>query len=115
MKRVRLTESELRTLIESCIAEEMENEGLWDNIKAAGNTFKNSKGNWKQRFSNAKQNFSAQQTFDDTVKLGQDVRQYVNSVGLNPSSTSVAQLLARLFGRSGNVKRGMMSRGYQNA
>lgn len=115
MKRVRLTESELRTLIENCISEELENEGMWNNIKAAGNTFMNSKGNWKQRFNNARQNYGAQQTLDNTVELGRQVRQYVNSIGLNPDSTSVTQLLARLFGRSGNVKRGMISRGYQNA
>ena len=96
--KIKLTESDLHRIIMESIQETMENEGLGVN----------------SRFKNAKANFKAQGQFDETIDLGKKLRDYIIDNQI-PAETPVSSILARLFGRGGNIRKQMYKTGLPRA
>ena len=113
--KIKLTESDLHRIIMESIQETMENEGLWNNIKAGAKTFMGQSGQGvNSRFKNAKANFKAQGQFDETIDLGRKLRDYIIDNQI-PAETPVSSILARLFGRGGNIRKQMYKTGLPRA
>ena len=113
--KIKLTESDLHRIIMESIQETMEDEGLWDNIKAGAKTFMGQGGDSiTNRFKNAKANFKAQGQFDNIKDLGKNLRTYVIDNQI-PAKTPVGNVLARLFGQAGRTRKEMYKTGLPKA
>lgn len=111
---VRLTESELRKMIdesvEMVINEAMQDEGWlgdkWNQAKSAAGTMLNKQGgDLGQRFNKAKKNWTAQGELNDIGNLRKQLEDLVDKRGIDPNTT-IAQLIG---GKYNNNKFGTMS------
>lgn len=107
---IRLTESELREMIEMSINEAMQDEGWFgDKLNqaksAAGTMFNKEGGNFGQRINNAKKNWSAQGELNNIGNLRKQLEDLVDNRGIDPNTT-IAQLIG---GKYNNNKFGTMS------
>ena len=114
---IRLTESELRNMIQNVINEALDNEqgeldeGFWNNLKTGANTFMNGNGGktgmegLKNRWNNAKKNYNLQGELDGMQDLVSKLSQYIDAGQISPQMT-VAQLVG---GKYNNNKFGKMS------
>lgn len=109
---IRLTESELRNMIQNAVNEALDNEqgeldeGFWNNLKTGANTFMNKGGgNLKNRWDNAKKNYNLQGELDGMQDLVSKLSQYIDAGQISPQMT-VAQLVG---GKYNNNKFGKMS------
>lgn len=114
-KSIRLTESELHSLIkeavESVIKESDELEegwfgDKWNQAKSAGKTmFQKGDLNLKDRFKNASKNWNTQGELNNINNLASQLSAFVEAGQLNPNMT-IAQLIG---GKMNNNKFGRMS------
>ena len=107
---IRLTESELRDMIEMSINEAMQDENWFgDKInqgKSAVKTMFNKEGgNFGQRINNAKKNWTAQGELNNIGNLRKQLEDLVDNRGIDPNTT-IAQLIG---GKYNNNKFGTMS------
>ena len=107
---IRLTESELRDMIQQSINEAMQDEGWFgDKLNqaksAAGTMFNKEGGNFGQRINNAKKNWSAQGELNNIGNLRKQLEDLVDNRGIDPNTT-IAQLIG---GKYNNNKFGTMS------
>ena len=107
---IRLTESELREMIEMSINEAMQDEGWFgdklNQAKSAAGTMFNKEGrNFGQRINNAKKNWSAQGELNNIGNLRKQLEDLVDNRGIDPNTT-IAQLIG---GKYNNNKFGTMS------
>ena len=107
---IRLTESELRQMINESINEAMMDEG-WFGDKmnqaksAVGTMFNKNGGDFKQRFQNAKKNWGTQGELNDIGNLRKQLEDLIDKRGIDPNTT-IAQLIG---GKYNNNKFGTMS------
>ena len=107
---IRLTESELKEMIEMSINEAMENEGWlgnkWKQTKSAvGSAFNNDDSGLKQKLQNAKNNWVSQGELKGISSLRQQLTQMLDARQISPDTT-VAQLVG---GKYNNNKFGRMT------
>ena len=107
---IRLTESELRGMIEMSINEAMQDENwVADKInqgKSAVKTMFNKEGgDFGQRIKNAKKNWTAQGELNDIGNLRKQLEDLVDKRAINPNTT-IAQLIG---GKYNNNKFGTIS------
>ena len=107
---IRLTESELRQMINESINEAMMDEGwLGDKMNqaksAVGTMFNKNGGDLKQRYQNAKKNWGTQGELNDIGNLRKQLEDLIDKRGIDPNTT-IAQLIG---GKYNNNKFGTMS------
>ncbi len=107
---IRLTESELRDMIQQSINEAMQDENWVDDKinqgKSAVKTMFNKEGgDLRQRIRNAKKNWTAQGELNDIGNLRKELEDLVDKRGIDPNTT-IAQLIG---GKYNNNKFGTMS------
>ena len=107
---IRLTESELRQMINESINEAMMDEG-WFGDKmnqaksAVGTMFNKNGGDLKQRYQNAKKNWRTQGELNDIGNLRKQLEDLINKHRIDPNTT-IAQLIG---GKYNNNKFGTIS------
>lgn len=134
MKRtIRLTESELRGMIQEAVEEAINNEelneGLWNQLKTGASTlFKNSNGgNLKSRWSAATKNYQTQGQLDKIdniqVKLQKAMKELQELIdnGILTPKTTIEQILSQggrgfnsFTGKRANLKNQLYGRGLKN-
>lgn len=108
---IRLTESELRDMIEMSINEAIQDEGWFgDKLNqaksAVGTMFNKEGGNFGKRINNAKKNWSAQGELNDIRNLRTLLADLIDKKGIDPNTT-IGQLMG---GKYNNNQLGTMPR-----
>ena len=105
---VRLTESELRAMVQETINEALQDEGIWRNLKTGAKTFLSNTNNGdgiKGRFQNARKNYKLQGEYDNLQGLIKQLSQFIDAGEIDPNMT-IAQLVG---GKYNNNKFGKMT------